>query len=232
MKHFPVIVGSFRTLQFRMSRLSCMASFIALAAAAPSCSAPPGIVNPAVSQSLCYETLVPFNESTGVGIRAYGIGNETLVQWSYAPAFFADTPEGIPPLLSYFSGENVGDRDIRYARTTPILAKGYFQAMGRFLLEVAMAVSPQAFPNASSIPQPTRLALLPLGSHTVAVVQFNTSGFPPQTSSARAAVSNRGRCRLGTPWPIQRTGSLRMQSTQACRRMRRTPRLRRSVSSK
>jgi len=151
---------------------------MAAAASAP-CSAPPGIANPAVSESLCFETLVPVNATSGVGIRAYGIGGETLVQWS-AHATFDATPDAIPSLLAYFEGANAGGRDLRFARTTPILAKGYFAAMGYFILEVAMAVSPSAFPNASTIPQPTSQTLRPLGNHTVAVTQFNTSGFPTE----------------------------------------------------
>jgi hypothetical protein len=79
-----------------------------------------------------------------------------------------------------------------------LLAKGYFQAMGRFMLEVGMAVSPMAFPNSSSIPQPTSsspVSLQRLDNVTVAVVQFTTNGFP----SADDFVAACGRLQ---PWTL------------------------------
>ncbi len=144
----------------------------------PPCSAPPGIVNPAVPESLCFTTVLPPNPNTGVTIRSYGLPvNETLfttmVQGSYVNAI----PQGVALIVDFFSGNNDENKNILSARTTPILA----HPKASNVWTVSMMVSTAQFPDNFLIPRPNppTLGILELvGKRLIAAFQFESSGLP------------------------------------------------------
>ena len=163
-----------------MIRGALLLATCAAATAAPSCTAPPGIV-PALSESLCFTQIVPTNPS-GITIRQYGANaNATFVSTGAPGAFPGGAQSSVAGVISYFSGNNDEQRNILSARTVPfaILPPGpsgpYWSAF--------MEVSPTQFPDDFLIPRPQRGAGLSkvnavIGNTLIASFQYNTSGFP------------------------------------------------------
>jgi hypothetical protein len=157
----------------------------------PPCTVPPGIANPAMPEAMCYLELIPKEPKTGVAVRQYGfLKNEAVVVYNVPIPDGGNATNGAKQVLAYFSGENTQKRDLRFARTTPLVNTGYFLAVGYEESIVFMMVSTASFPDPSTIPQPTgNLKVLTARSLTVAVLQFNTSSTPNATDFARACDS-------------------------------------------
>ena len=157
-----------------------------------SCSAPPGISNATVAESLCYTELVPLNPATNISVRSYGPSeNWTQVVNDCGHVSFDDTPGCIQRALEYWEGHNAANASLLGARTTPVIVGGFFAGMGYFIVQVSMTLSGRIYPNASAVPLPANGmdALLPVGNRTVAVVQLNTVGLPTFSEFQTACVS-------------------------------------------
>ena len=156
----------------------------------PPCSAPPGIHAPAVSESMCSEVLA---EQGGVTVRAMGLpAAETLIAGSFwASQWDVVIGYGVSSLIDYFEGDNTPQRKLLSARTTPVTFRQRSFPNGTvYEWRSAMMLSTSAFPATAGIPQPVDpIQLEPVGSRLVAVVQFNSSGFPSEQDFAAACGS-------------------------------------------
>ena len=131
---------------------------------------------------MCFTLLREADPATGISIRSYSpSANETQVVATCGHIFYEQSAICIQQMLAYFTGANEANRSLLPARTTPAIIGGFFAGTGYYILEAYMTVSSNAFPNASTIPRPAGgcpKRLQPVGTRTVAVVQFNTTGAP------------------------------------------------------
>ena len=145
----------------------------------PPCSAPLGVDDPAVPECMCS---LPVAQVGNVVVREYGLpANATLVQIHIDdPAFYQVLALGIQEIVAYFQGDNVGERNILGARTTPVTVRNVRDLNYTWI--VGMMISTSTFPETSDIPLPhLPVELEQVGQRSMAVVQFNTTSLPVAT---------------------------------------------------
>jgi hypothetical protein len=142
----------------------------------PPCEAPLGIVNPAVSESMCSNQITKIGD---ISIREIGlpesatIVNIDVIINNYDSAI----GYGIQQIAEYFQGQNSASNNILSSRTTPITIRNLGNVNYTWL--IGMMVSTRDYPDNSTIPKPIYpMAFENIGKRSIAVIQFNTTYVP------------------------------------------------------
>jgi len=187
-------------MNMQQAVLLCSSIILAAVAADPTppCAPPPGIVAPAVPESMCYDEIVPVSKTTGITIRRYGFpANATFVSGIGQGAYVSGVQSSIATVANYFAGANDEQRPIPTARTVPFAITPPRAASRAYYWTAYLEVSPVQFPDNFLIPRPNpgtgvALSLVSSNIDLVAAFQFNTTGLPYEENFLEAcgAVQN------------------------------------------